>query len=149
MRITGLSETACSSAGDDDSVGNLPVVVQLDELPARRLVGVGVVRIAAVVELAQGRGRAEERDPAVDELELLVYVAGEHDADRTTPKDVQQATAVSQPALGARTRRPRRMMQAQHHVGPDSIERARQLIQDFIADLSGLMPDPLAVQQHE
>ena len=100
------------------------VVVEVEDLSARRLARVGVVRVTAVPELAERRGRAEERDAVVARFEVLVDMAREHDAHRAAAKHPKQTIAADQPAVELRARRPRRMMQSEHDMRRRVIEPA-------------------------
>ena len=126
---------------------NLTVVVEVEELSARRLTRVGVVGVTAVAKLTEGRGRAEERDALVACLELLMDMAGKHDSHWATSKNPQQTIAADQPAVRLRARREGRMMQTQHRMRLDTLETASQQGECAIGDASGLVSDPLAVQQ--
>ena len=60
------------------------VVQELDELGGGWLVGVRVVRIATVAKLTERRRCPEESHAAPRDVELLMDMAREHEAHRST-----------------------------------------------------------------
>ena len=92
------SEKFNASVGADDLTRGFSVVQELDELRCGWLLGVGVVRVAAVTKLTERRRSPEEPDAPSIRVELLMDMPGEHEPHRPTVDDSLQVSGIGHPA---------------------------------------------------